>query len=975
MKEGIKVKNKKKFKENEIELIRRTKANYTHEVLEDHNIQEITVWKISQKKIICFYFFNIFSIGITYFISLNNPLYYIKFCCVPCTIKEANFFLVKDIYDAYKLCPKETKKYAKIPNGLSDDFSLEFVLYNNNLNNQVLGFNYNSKFYEYNETKNKMVPNYFNLSILSNKRIYQLFIEGHTSLNRVKKFTECFGKNICKFDFKLINYYFKKVELFLLILSIVLALIEAYCGSTAYVIILIFFTVIIFIIQQIIIKNLLLEEEDTLDGAKKQIKVKRRYLHQENMNYCYINNIDLVPGDIIYLTKGEEVPCDGIILEGECILGNSMVNGSINEINKKALDNNNYNFNYEQNNPNILFHGSKLIETYSKLEKNSILVLALNTGSNTFKANQLANIRYLFKRNKQYSEIYSKFCGQKKTLFFHGLFLFILGSIYATLVDYFILQMGFNVWLVNIILNILSRSFFPSFHIVCSFVIFMGAIYLSNDHVICYDKSRLLYAGSINTIFFDKTGTLSEKYLEIGGFFPVTFAQKGSELTLKYHNINKIKDLNSILIDYYIEYQREKNNLNIKEYLKENTYCLKYNEQISDKNINSFQKKINVLFLECLVSCNILDKKNNEIAGNYIEKEIFTHLKWEIKINNMKEETKEYSNKKLKKEEDDKEENLEQTNIDHTTTTSKRTIIFEDDGKIKISNDIMDIYPNSYYKITEGKISENKIKIEKNYNNIYNINVKQENINETLDDSSKDDINPEISGNISKEKKARKSFNKSKEKVYFLRIFRRFIKIGTPYSSALVYNTITDSVFFFIKGPPEEVLPFCNNSFLPKDIYPIINFYRKNGFINLILAGKELDSKEEEQLLNEDNYKGNLIFYGMITLKNKLKEEVKPVIKQLKKLNCDIILNTGDNIYNSLAVGFESGIINENKLFHIDINKTTKKLVINTFHDLTNNDIISIKEDKSTIINLDGFLNFGNKISNNRQISTRRIVK
>ena len=60
---------------------------------------------------------------------------------------------------------------------------------------------------------------------------------------------------------------------------------------------------------------------------------------EENKDFCFINNIDLIPGDLIYLTKGEDVPCDGVILEGECIIGNSMVNGSINEINKKALDN------------------------------------------------------------------------------------------------------------------------------------------------------------------------------------------------------------------------------------------------------------------------------------------------------------------------------------------------------------------------------------------------------------------------------------------------------------------------------------------------------------------------------------------------------------------------------------------------------------------------------------------------------------
>ena len=114
-------------------------------------------------------------------------------------------------------------------------------------------------------------------------------------------------------------------------------------------------------------------------------------------------------------------------------------------------------------------------------------------------------------------------------------------------------------------------------------------------------------------------------------------------------------------------------------------------------------------------------------------------------------------------------------------------------------------------------------------------------------------------------------------------------------------------------------MPFCNQSFLPKDIYRIINYYRKNGFINLILAGKELDSKEDEILMTEDQYKDDLIFYGLIILKNKLKKETKPVIQELKKLNCDLILNTGDNIYNSLAVGYESGkvVSSQKKIYFI----------------------------------------------------------
>ena len=970
MKESVKVKLKKVLKENEIELIRRTKLNYTHEVLEDHNIQEITLWKISQNKIIRYYISNIFSFGITYLISKKNPKYFIKFCCLPCSIKEVDYFLVKDIYDTYKLCPKEAKRIVLSQNGLNDDLSLESVLNCNNSNNQIIGFEYNSKFYEYNDALNKMVPNFFNLSILSNKRIYQLFIEGHTTLNRAKKFLERYGKNICKFDYKLLNYYFLKAELFLLIFGILLAGIEMYCGSQFYFYFLTAFILIVFIYQYISNRNFSLECDETLDPANKQLKVKRRYMsQQENKDFCYINLVDLLPGDLIYLTKGDEVPCDGVILEGECLIGNSMVNGSINEMFKKALDNNSFNFNYEINNPSILFHGSKIIKTYSKLENNSILLLAINTGSNTYKANQLSNIRYLFKRNKSYNEIYSKFCGKKNTLFFHGLSLFLLGSAVSLIIFFLKFNNGFNMRIIDLILNILSRSFFPSFHVVSSGIIFIGAIYLANDHIKCYDKSRLLYAGGVNTIFFDKTGTLSEKNLEIGGFFPMSLTSNNNcELNMKYYNINQIKDLNSNLIDYYIEYQKNEDLIENKNY--------NYNDEllIQEKNAKMFPKKLMVLFLECMASCNTLEKKNNQIAGNEIEKEIFTHIKWEIKTNYIKDETKEYlsSTNKLKRydeKEINTEDDLDKINLEQKTMNSKPDIIYEDDGKIKINDEIVNIYPNSYYKITEGKILDNKKKsnISKKLNSANNKTI----ISEQMD-SSKEELTRDFSEDISKDKIPPKEiFRPNKEKVYFLRIFRRFIKTGTLYSSSLAYNTLTDTVNFFIKGPPEEILPFCNQSFLPRDIYRVINYYRKNGFINLILAGKELESKEDEILLTEDQYKDDLIFYGIIILKNKLKKETKPVIQELKKLNCDLILNTGDNIYNSLAVGYESGIITEKNIFHININKFTQKLMISSFNDFYKSEII--KNDKMTLKNNDKISFMKNKVNNSKPINARKI--
>ena len=353
---------------------------------------------------------------------------------------------MKNIYGEYKLCVKQNKKNIQIQenHNMNEDLSNECILgitTNNNINanDQILiGFNYNSKFYEYNEIINKIIPMYFNLTHLSNRKIYKLFSDGLSSENKVKRYKERYGLNIYPINCRLISYYYFKVELVIFIINIIALFLEGFTGDRIYFLITFISIILIFIYQLILLKRLSLDDESTLDGEKKQIKVRRKYMTEKNMEYCYINNIDLLPGDLIYLKKGEYLPCDGIILEGECIINLSSVNGKICEVKKKALENNSYQFNYKSNKYSILYHGTKILKSYSKLENNNILLLCINTGGNTYKANQLANINYLFNRNKKYKEIYSKLCGKKFTLFCHGLFLFIFSSISIFLITFFI---------------------------------------------------------------------------------------------------------------------------------------------------------------------------------------------------------------------------------------------------------------------------------------------------------------------------------------------------------------------------------------------------------------------------------------------------------------------------------------------------------------------------------------------------------
>lgn len=951
----ISIRPKKILKENEIELIRRTKDNYTHNVFEDLIIEEITTWKASQKKIGNYYLYNILSLGIVYIVTKFRPLLFIKLYCLPSAPKEADYFLVKNIYGEYKLCAKQNKKNMQVQekHNNNEDLSSECILgittnNNTNVNGQLLmGFNYNSKFYEYNEILNKVIPIYFNLTHLSNRKIYQLFSDGLSSENKVKRYKERYGLNIYPFNLKLVSYYYLKAELVIFILSIIALFLEGFSGDRIYFLIAFCSIVLIFVFQLVVLKKLQLDDEPTLDGEKKQIKVRRKYMADKNKEYCYINNIDLLPGDLIYLKKGELTPCDGIILEGECIINLSSVKGKICEVKKKALENNIYQFNYKSNKYSILYHGTKILKSYSKLENNYLLLLCINTGGNTYKANQLANINYLFSRNKKYKEIYSNFCGKKFTLFCHGLFLFIISSITIFLITFFMknknLQKTFDINLIFLIVSFFSRSFIPSFHVISSGIILLSIKYLSNENIKVYDKSRLLYAGGINTIFFDKTGTLSEENLEIIGFSPICINQNSSEFFLKYYNLNQIKDITSILINYYSTYQTDEQDLNNSS----------NNIVFDEKKISEIPKKMATLFLECMICCNNLEKINNKLVGNFLEKEILSQIKWQLKIISDDNDSDKKSSEQIlgENDKDYKYKNKMTKNFTVQSGKSDNFSVYYKNGnnkkyKVKISEQKLDMYPNDYYKIGERKKKCNsKTIIFKDNSSTKDLISQSNDLSDKKKGSSKTNlIIEDITRNIN-------------YSTYKLRIYKRFIKVGTLYSSSIVYNPLIKTLYFMTKGAPEDILPYCNYNFLPKDINKVINLYRKSGYISLILALKIINECNYDKSLGEDYYMSDLIFCGIITLKNKLKKDVKQVIQQLKNLNCDIILNTGDNLYNSVTVSYESGITSKKNIYVFDLNKISQKITLINFNEILNDEL----------------LKYNNNINNNDKVQIIKI--
>ena len=346
-----KIESKDENFENNIKFIRRTLENNTHTVFEDTKFKSITSWRKSQKKFLQNFIFNILSFGLLHIISLHYPKLYIKLYCNPWPPKECDFFLIENIYGQFTLCTKIYKKSKNNNNSyFNSDIIKENTISSNMINyknkieyyllkNLTYSFKYKSITYEYNEETNEINPIYMDLTKLTKKDIFNFFSEGLSTENLMKKFEERYGKNEYYINQDFQSFYFKKIESVYLISILIIQSFNIFFKD--YIIFIIYFIIIalLFFTKFIILKKMfydLYKNEYTLDGEQK-LKVKRKYKFVNDMqNFCEIKNCDLLPGDIIYLKSNDFVPCDCIILEGECVVNSNNLTGSLN-IFKKYL--------------------------------------------------------------------------------------------------------------------------------------------------------------------------------------------------------------------------------------------------------------------------------------------------------------------------------------------------------------------------------------------------------------------------------------------------------------------------------------------------------------------------------------------------------------------------------------------------------------------------------------------------------------
>ena len=926
--------------ENKIKLIKRTLENNTHVVIEDTKLKNITSWRKSQTKFLQNLIFNILSLGILHIISLHYPKLYLKLYCNPWPPKECDFFLVENIYGQFTLCEKIHKKSKNIHMSFNSDATKEnmtspsLINYNNKIEhyltrNLTYSFKYKSMTYEYNEETSEVIPVYMNLSKMTNKGIFNFFNEGLSTDNLIKKFKDRYGKNEYYINLGFTFFYFKRIEAIYLILILIIESINIVFKDIFSFFIFLGIILVLFLLEYIITKQVIYdqyEKEYTLDGEKNKLRVKRKNKYMNSTDLFFeIKNCDLLPGDIIYLKSKDLVPCDCLILEGDCIVNESHLTGSLDILKKTSLENNNELFNYQLNKINILYHGMKIVKTISKLNEGYISVLCINTGPNTYKANQYSNILYLLERKLDYRKTY-EMLGEGRIKIVYMIIGILVFSVLLGVI--FIFSLGVNLdfkkpELLNLFyvisIRIIFKSFMPVYFITNSIIYFMGIFHLKNENIFCFEKSKLISPSRIDTIFFSKTGILCENNFEIHGYHPIYInPHRANSISYRTYKENQYKELNSQLLKYYKGYLYKRRNdpfnqdFNLRHALR-----VERSQLIMDK-ITKESCECTTIFLECLLSCNNIEKYNTDIYGNSIEIDIFKNMNWDMK-------SYRFNNSNIGDKGDGSSYSNSYSYLAQAIGESKK--YYYDEKFNLIDKNINDIYPNNYYKITESIKNETEMQtkpvITRLNSKFYLEQMKKKSTNSNISEFS---VAPNSSNFI------KKNISESHIISYKLRIYKRFIKNGTLTSSAIVYNFITKELRFMTKGIPEEILEKCDKSTIPDNFENIISMYRRRGFILIICACKIIDIDEYKDSTSIDDYMNNLTFCGFVTLKNKLKKEIINSIRDLRQFNCNLIISSGDNIFNCLPIGFDSSIIENKNIFSFDKEEKKNKIIISKIY-------------------------------------------
>ncbi|NWS84107.1 AT134 ATPase, partial [Toxostoma redivivum] len=275
----------------------------------------------------------------------------------------------------------------------------------------------------------------------------------------------------------------------------------------------------------IIIMSLLSIFLTVYDLRKQSIKLHKLVESHNNIMVTVCRNKEgfqelesqhLVPGDMLILKEGKTLlPCDAILVSGQCTVNESMLTGESIPVTKTHLPRaDNFKpwrvYCAEDYRKHVLFCGTEVIQTKAD-NRGGVKAVVLRTGFNTAKGDLVRSILYPKPMNfKLYRDALR---------FLMCLVAFsVIGMIYTVCV--FSLNGEETGEVVKKALDVITIAVPPALPAALTTGIIYTQQRLKKKGIFCISPQRINMCGQLNLVCFDKTGTLTEDGLDLWGLLP-----------------------------------------------------------------------------------------------------------------------------------------------------------------------------------------------------------------------------------------------------------------------------------------------------------------------------------------------------------------------------------------------------------------------------------------------------------------------
>ncbi|KAJ9474275.1 putative Vacuolar cation-transporting ATPase YPK9 (putative) [Pseudozyma hubeiensis] len=267
---------------------------------------------------------------------------------------------------------------------------------------------------------------------------------------------------------------------------------------------------------------------DSTDDEEKQIPNSE--IATAGSSYKVLNSELLVPGDIVDLGASydtdktapnyghrlvETLPCDVVLLEGDCIVNESMMTGESVPVVKAPISKDDLatilaaGKDLSQLDKHILYSGTKLVRVRpGSNATGATRALVIRTGFSTAKGSLVRQM--LFPRpisHKFYRDAF---------MFIGNLFIIAIIGMVATIIYFKIIGVSSDEIALRS-LDVLTIAVPPALPATLSICITFSIARLKRGQIFCLSPQRINVAGMVNMFVFDKTGTLTEEGLDVMG--------------------------------------------------------------------------------------------------------------------------------------------------------------------------------------------------------------------------------------------------------------------------------------------------------------------------------------------------------------------------------------------------------------------------------------------------------------------------